>query len=377
MSGAVRIRRLTREEHTRFLNSYGEVSFLQCPSWAEVKANWSSESLGWVDEGEIVGATLVLYRKVPRLKRYLAYVPDGPLVNWSDRDLASWLEPLLDHFRSRGVFSVKMGPPVVMRRWEATTIKRAIRDESVSSLRDVPADLVNDRALLVARRLTEMGWERNSALGGNFVDYQPRYTFEVPLAGRTLEEIHKGFNTNWRRNITKATRAGVEVIEAGADDLAAFHELLQITGTRDGFSPRPLAYYQHQFEMLNREEPGRMRLYLARLDGEALAAGTMLQVKDHVWYQSGASANHHRDTRASTLLQWQMIQEAHHRGATVYDMRGISDSVDPDHSMAGLTRFKLGTSGHAVEYLGDWNLPLNAVMHKALNVFLARNAAAA
>ncbi|NED06078.1 peptidoglycan bridge formation protein FemAB, partial [Streptomyces sp. SID6648] len=74
------------------------------------------------------GAGLVLLRPLPRLKRYLAYLPEGPVVDWSADTLERWLEPMLAHLRERGAFTVRMGPPVVTRRWSAETVKAAIAD---------------------------------------------------------------------------------------------------------------------------------------------------------------------------------------------------------------------------------------------------------
>ena len=64
---------------------------MQVPAWADVKAEWRSESLGWFDErtGELVGAGLVLYRQLPKIKRYLAYLPEGPVINWFAPNLTS------------------------------------------------------------------------------------------------------------------------------------------------------------------------------------------------------------------------------------------------------------------------------------------------
>ena len=52
-----------------------------------------------------------------------------------------------------------------------------------------------------------------------------------------------------------------------------------------------------------------------------------------------------------------MIRGALDVGAEVYDLRGISDTLDPDDHLFGLIQFKLGTGGEAVEYLGEWDYP--------------------
>jgi lipid II:glycine glycyltransferase (peptidoglycan interpeptide bridge formation enzyme) len=44
-----------------------------------------------------------------------------------------------------------------------------------------------------------------------FARWQPQFTYEVPLAGRTEDDLLRGMNQFWRRNIKKAAKEGVEV----------------------------------------------------------------------------------------------------------------------------------------------------------------------
>ncbi|NYI05433.1 lipid II:glycine glycyltransferase FemX [Allostreptomyces psammosilenae] len=369
----LRLRTISREEHLAYIRSLPSASFLQCPSWADVKAEWRSENLGWVDDsGQIVGTALVLYRQLPRIKRYLAYMPEGPLINWFDHDLTRWIKPLLAHLKSRGAFSVKMGPPVIVRRWEAPTIKKAIADKTAKQLRDVEPDFYDPRADLVSARLREMGWQQDTGGGAGFGDVQPRFVFQVPLAGRSLEDVHKNFNQLWRRNIKKAEKAGVQVVVGGYEHLPAFHEVYKVTAERDRFTPRPLEYFQRQYRALASEDPNRFRLYLAVHEGEVLAATTFITVGEHSWYSYGASANHKREVRPSNAIQWAMIRDAFAMGASVYDLRGIGSSLDEDDHLFGLIQFKLGTGGQAAEYIGEWDFPLNKMLHKALDMYMSR-----
>ncbi|WP_448316932.1 lipid II:glycine glycyltransferase FemX [Streptomyces sp. CO7] len=368
------VRAITREEHLDFVRARPSVSHLQVPAWGDVKEDWQPRYLGWFDgDGRPVGAGLALLRAMPGIGRSLAYLPEGPVVDWDDSDLAEgWLRPMLDHLKGLGAFSVRLGPPVVSRRWSAERVKEAVADPAAHRLADAEPSAREERADEVAERLERSGWRRSSEGGsGGFALGQPRYVFQLPLAGRTLEQVRNGLNQQWRRNVKKAEKAGVKVVEGDGEDLGTFHELYLETAKRDGFTPRPLGYFRRMWDALRAEDPGRMRLYLASHDGETLAAATMLTVGEHVWYSYGASTTRRREVQPSNALQWRMICDAHERGAAVYDLRGITDTLEEDDPLLGLLRFKVGTGGEAVEYLGEWEYPLNKALHKAFEVYMA------
>ncbi|MFR9723525.1 lipid II:glycine glycyltransferase FemX [Streptomyces sp. MS19] len=367
------LRTISREEHLAYINSLPSASHMQVPAWGDVKSAWRSESLGWFDRvGRLVGAGLVLYRQVPRVKRYLAYLPEGPVIDWYAPNLEEWLKPMLAHLKQQGAFSVKMGPPVVIRRWDAAAIKAGIQNPDMKRLRDVQATHIEPRAFEVSDRLRRMGWQQGEDGGAGFGDVQPRYVFQIPLRDRSLEEVHKGFNQLWRRNIKKAEKAGVEVVRGGYDQLPVWQHLYEITAERDHFRPRPLSYFQLMWRALNTEDPDRMRLYIAQHEGEPVAAATMLIVGGHVWYSYGASANHKREVRPSNAMQWRMLQDAYEMRADVYDLRGIGDSLEDTDHLFGLIQFKVGTGGEAAEYLGEWDFPLNKLLHKAFDMYMSR-----
>jgi len=377
-----RLRLLDEAEHEAFLAAAPAASFLQTPGWAAVKSDWRAERLGWVDDehgsGVIVGAVLVLYRPIPRVPRSLAYVPEGPVLDWARvaDDVEGWLGPLRDHVRSRGAFTLKIGPPVVTRRWSAATVKQAIADGGATRLQSVPPgtnEAVGERLVAALRAA---GWQREDGAGAGFGDVQPRYVFQVPLGGRSLDDVFAGFNQEWRRNIRKAEKAGVEVERGTLADLADFHRLYLVTAERDRFTGRPLAYFQRMLRALNGADPDRARLYLARHEGRLLAATLWVQVGDHVWYAYGASANEGRELRPSNAIQWRMITDAHAAGAATYDLRGISDTLDPADPLFGLIRFKLGTGGEVVELAGEWDLVLRPLWARAVNAYLRRRAVA-
>ncbi|HEX6150147.1 lipid II:glycine glycyltransferase FemX [Nocardioides sp.] len=369
------VRALTAEEHLDFVRTRTTVSFLQTPAWAAVKSEWRAESLGWVRDGAVVGAALVLYRQLPKVRRYLAYLPEGPVLDWETEELGAWLDPMVAHLKRQGAFGVRIGPPVVTRRWSAAQVKQGIADDAVRRLDDLPPQERSATGARVVAQLQELGWRPQLAEGG-FAAGQPRHNFWIPLKGRTEDDVLKGMNQLWRRNIKQAAKEGVEVVTSGSSVTAAeledFHRLYVHTAERDGFTPRPLSYFRTMVDALGAEDPDRIRLWFARHDGDLVAATIAIRVGTHAWYSYGASSTEKRDVRGSNAVQWAMIQDALEAGAEVYDLRGITDTLDADDPHVGLIQFKVGTGGEAVEYAGEWDLPINRPLYTAFDVYMRR-----
>lgn len=387
-SGPLRVRAIDAEEHLAFLRRQPSASFLQTPAWGRLKSQWRRESLGFfrptAGGDELVGAGLVLYRQLPRLKRYLAYLPEGPVVDWADGRLEDWLAPMVAHLTTQGAFGVRMGPPVVCRRWSAAQVKEGIADPGVRRLGDL-APLERDPVgARVVSQLTSLGWTRLAAEGG-FATGQPQFVFQVPLAGpegpRSEADVLAGMNQLWRRNIKKADKSGVQVTAATGTaalaELEAFHDLYVHTAGRDHFTPRPLSYFRTMVEALAAEggapgEDDRITVWSARHEGDLVAATIAIRVGTHAWYSYGASSTEKRDVRGSNAVQWAMMRAALAAGAEVYDLRGITDTLDAEDSHVGLIQFKVGTGGQAVEYAGEWDLAINRPLYRAFALYLAR-----
>ena len=374
-AAALAVRPIDADTHAAYLRSLPAASFLQTPAWGQVKSEWRAESLGWFAGDRLAGAGLVLHRAVPRIGRTLAYLPEGPVLDWADAarsgSLASWLDPMVAYLRAAKAFAIRMGPPVAVRRWDAATVKAAVADSSVRRLGDVPADVSELTGHAVIGQLRAAGWRQQSADGG-FAAGQPQYVFQVPLADRDDAALLAGMNQLWRRNIKRAAKEGVQIRTGRRDDLARFHSLYVETAARDGFTPRPLGYFEGMWDALTAEDSDRIRMYLAEHAGDLVAATTLVRVGEHAWYSYGASSTAKREVRGSNAVQWQMMRDARSAGATVYDLRGITDTLDADDPHIGLVQFKVGTGGQAVELAGEWDLPLNRALYSAFDLYLRR-----
>lgn len=376
--GDLTVAAISAEEHLAFVDSRRSASFLQTPAWAAVKSEWRAESIGWRDgAGTLAGAALVLHRPIPKLKKLtLAYVPEGPLLDWPDAvetGLGRWLDPMAAYLKGQGAFGIRMGVPVVTRRWTAAQVKEGLADPAVRTLRDVPTEL-DPLGKSISDHLAAHGW-RDQHVAEGFGPGQPQYTFAVPLAGRDEEDVLRGMNQLWRRNIKKADKSGVVVTATDGTDAGAlerFHTLYVETAARDHFTPRPLAYFRQMADAMAAESPDRLRLFLAIHEDDVVAATIYVRVGAHTWYLYGASSTAKREVRGSNAVQWAMLREAMAAGADVYDLRGITSTLDTDDPHAGLVQFKVGTGGEAVEGVGEWDLALNTPLYKAFELYMRR-----
>ncbi|MEQ4206362.1 peptidoglycan bridge formation glycyltransferase FemA/FemB family protein [Actinopolymorpha sp. B9G3] len=365
---------ISAAEHVAFVRKQRSVSFLQTPAWGRVKTEWRSESLGWYAGRTLVGAGLVLHRPVPRLERFtLAYLPQGPAID-SPGEIDAWLDPLAAHLKADGAFAIRLGPPVRTNTWSAAQVKEGIADPGIERLTELPSQQTDPLGARVTSQLRDAGWLPQYPEDG-FGAGQPQFTYELPLRNldgqsRTEDDLLTGMNQLWRRNIKKAAKEGVEVTVG--EDLKAFHDLYVHTAERDRFTPRPLRYFEAMFAAMSAEDPERIELYLARHQGDLVAAAILVRVGGHAWYSYGASSTEKREVRGSNACQWAMIRDSLAAGCDVYDLRGITPTLDADDPHVGLIQFKVGTGGQAVRYVGEWDLPLRPMVYRAFDLYMRR-----
>lgn len=358
-------------------------SFMQTSAWARTKPEWRQSPLGWFTAtGELVGAGLVLSRNLPKLRRSFAYLPDGPALPWKAvaDDPGAWIDPLVAWARADGAFALRLGFPVVSRRWEPDVVKKQISQGGLMSFTSLEPTLDNPVARALESWLERggwrpIGWDNTAAVG------QPRYICVIDLEGRAADDALKGMNQQWRRNIRKAAKAGVQVRSVGIGGVDTFYELYAETAARDHFFPRAKSYFTQMITAFGSgdnegdSEGGNEQvsgaIYEAHVGGDVLASALMVRVGDMFSYLYGGSTSRNRDARASNALQWQAIQDAVEAGCTAYDLRGFNTSLGATSPLIGLLLFKLGAGADVVELVGEREIVLNRFWHTAFEKAMA------
>jgi len=325
-----------------FVGRVPEGDVLQSWEWGGVKgADWTPIRLGLFRGERLTGGVALLRRKLPLVGPFF-YAPRGPLLeDWHD---GSALTTLLDAVRAR---AAKDGAAFL-------TIDPA-----------VPIERTDVSALLTRHGFAPPPNFDVQGFGGT----QPRCVMQLDLAGRTEADLLASFKPQVRRNIKLGLeKHGVEVLtDLTREALVVFNDLMQVTGARNGFRPRPLSYFQTLWD--NLVPAGMAKLFMTRYQGQILSGALCFLIGDKAWYVYGESSNEHRNVMPNYAMQWAMIRWARESGCTRYDFRGVSPrrrregeaaaEVEKEDHLQGLNRFKEGFGTRYVEYVGEYDLVYN------------------
>src|SRR5690242_14258570 len=223
----------------RFVAEHPGGHLLQNWAWGELKApgGWLPLRVVLCDKrDQIVAGAQILRRSAPRLPLrlgHLAYVPRGPLLDWSQPAL---VETFLAHLHrllgKQGALALRLEPDLAA----GTTLgEQAARHLGALHFQPV-------RAIQAARTIV--------------LDIEPD---EQTLLAR--------MKPKWRYNIRLAERKGVTVRPATSlEDVRAWYRLYEITGERDHFGIHTLDYYLRAWELFSSRN--QLRLLLAEHEGE-------------------------------------------------------------------------------------------------------------
>jgi len=389
VAAAYEVRPISTEEHNAFLAEHATASFLQNPRWPAVKREWQGQSLGvFADEApdsSPVAAALVLFRRLPVPAsvpilgaKKLAYMAEAPVLSPTQADLDQVLPPLVEYLKSSGAFLIRMGLPGVLRRWEAKEVRRALAAGENTSIEEL--DPIEGTASAGAAQwqaqLKAIGFTP-PAPSTDFEAGQPQFQARIPLTDEnstvlSLDEVLARMDQSSRRQTKKSTRSELTVSVGDESDLPAWQKLYLETAERDGFTGRPLSYFQDMYRELNASPLSECTLYLAHFEDQLLAAAIYVRQGQFAWYVYGASSSEERKRYAPRALQLRQIEDSLTAGCHWYDLGGLSPSLDPEYPLAGLTRFKTTMGADVVQTLGEWDYAVNPLLAKAFNLYMSR-----
>ncbi len=319
---------ISRNDWKHFISKHPTAHLLQTAEWGDLKSGF-----GWHAARLLCGGigVQVLFRRLP-LGFSVAYIPK-PVTDMLAAASSEFWRELVGLCWSRGAVFLKIEPDAWEQAGDASKLDLTAR---ALAERDTAAGQGPSARLHPDVRRSEF-------------NIQPPRTLVVDLRGSD-EEMLARMKQKTRYNIRLAEKKGVEVHAWG--DVAGFHELIKVTGGRDGFAVHSLDYYRRAYELFHPE--GACELLVADYGSQPLAALMVFRQGVRAWYLYGASNDLERNRMPTYLLQWEAMRWAKAHGALEYDLWGVPDADEPaleanfetrQDGLWGVYRFKRGFGG--------------------------------
>jgi len=312
----------------QFLSTHPRVHLLQTGEWGELKS-----AFGWKSNRIVSGkeGLQILFRKLP-LGFTIGYIPKAAIsYQLSAISNELWLEIDFVCKQNRAIF-FKLEPD----DWESNSPNNA-------------SQITNYKIQISPHNI------------------QPPRTIIIDLKD-SEEQILARMKQKTRYNIRLAEKKGVTV--RPWSDLAAFHQMMQLTGGRDGFGVHSLEYYKRAYELMY---PKQMcEILVAEYEGKSLAALLVARSGNRAYYLYGASTDEERNRMPTYLLQWEAMKWAKAHGCEEYDLWGVPDedeatleaNFEKRHDgLWGVYRFKRGFGGQLKRAVQAMDKVYNPVLY--------------
>jgi lipid II:glycine glycyltransferase (peptidoglycan interpeptide bridge formation enzyme) len=309
-----------------FVLAWPNANFLQSWNWGvfHQKLGKTVMRLGWFDEQDRQVAGALIVKESAKRGPYMT-VSGGPLLDWSNRDLAKRVtQDLKEVAQAQKAWFVRFRPQALNT------------PESLQLLRQLGAELA-------PMHLTA------------------DLTLQLDLT-QPAETILTQMRKSTRYEVKRAEKLGIRVTMSTdtADIDRMYQDQLELA-TKHGFVPFSLSFWKDQFESFKTDN--QVALFHAWLGDELLATAFIIFYHQEAVYHYGTSTPANAKQPGSYACQWAAIQEAQARGCRTYNFWGVAPADQPKHRFAGVTLFKTGFSEHLVEYLPAHDLVVSPLYY--------------
>lgn len=397
--------KISQSEHDHYVAALaGEV--YQSSTWAEVKNNWTHDYVAVSQGDDIKGVALILYRKIPMTNFKLAYMPRGPVCDYSQlEDFKAILEACMQAAKANNAFTLKFDPQLS-------------RDKG-QELKDYVLSIGGQHA----------GYEKGIKYN------QPNFLMITDMEDNK-DALFKRFSSGTRNKIKKGGKSGVQTLAVSDQEVPKFAKLMEITSERDDFGARQGDYFVHlldsfgdqaqlyltkliiadaldlkqkELKNISKERKG-IEKKLAKIGEEigkkkdnlinsldnidkreskaqamlkdleslqnqgetevVLSGAIMLYFGETAYYVYAASSNDYRALMPNYQMIWTMMSDAMDRGCRYFDFGGVSGYTsenNQDDPEAGLYEFKKNFASEQLETISEFDIVLKPMVNKVFD----------
>ena len=396
------IQKISNQEYEDFVSKSDLKSFYQSIEWMQEKEaeGRNCELVGLFDNDTLVGASLVMYLKVMK-RYYIAYASRGFIYDY--RDIPAFKKALIDYFDKKTTVMVKIDPPVILATYDKD-LNRTVNEESNKLIEE-----------LKNNGFIHFGFNMAAEA------YQFRFVHRLTLK-TSFEEQMQEMSKSTKKNMELAAFRGAKIKET--DDLDEVLKCFQYTIDRKeikGFSRKfyenLIKYYGDNCKMylvyvdkqeylsnlkdkINDLEQEQLALnkemervnvgnklttkreqimksitkYQEELkeskhveDGAKIASMLTITKYDEVVSLTSGMNNDYRLFCPKYLMYPEMIKDAINNGLKYVNFLGVKNILDPNDKDHGVYEVKRGFGGETIEYIGEFDLPINKRLYKLYN----------
>lgn len=383
-------------EFDAFVNAHPLGNCMQISPWSEVKNDWDSTFAVVKENGKIVASALILKRKLP-LGLALGYIPRGPIMEYENEALCKFFFDNLKKFaRNENMISVKFDPNV-------------FGEYDIHS-REEAQGYTNDSFVSL---LKKYGCVHHGYNMDMYDATQPRFqlTFTVN------ENFKEVFPKKTRDKIKTALNYHVEIEEKHVESVEEFYEMISYTEKRKGIVLRNSEYFKRMLTAFegrsvllfaylnvgllkqdlvyrkielenklkqldegatNKRDVAMKQLAKATREYEAICneqegrilISALLLIEDASTVEllySGLNENY-RQYLAPYALRQAGIEWAYTQGRKYFNFGGVQGNLED-----GLFEFKSTFHPNIRSYVGEFDLPINKLLYKAMDIAIHVN----
>ena len=404
------LRVLEKKEYEEFVkyNPY-KSHFLQSYDWGclvKKERGLTPYYLGLLDNGKIVGATLLLKKSLPLGLCYL-YAPRGYVLNFSDvKILDKFTEEVVKFAKRKKAIYVKIDPDII---WKKEDYKGEVVE-------------VESKDKKIYKELLRLGY-KHLGFTKNFETAQPRYTFRIDLT-QDMDDIESHFSKTTKQRIAKSIKLKTKVEIGTEKDLPTFYHLMMLTESRKDFVSYDINYYKTLYKLFN--EDNKATLFLGKVnikdslevlkndlldvnkkidelpkenmsksaknklkelsrqkenlekevdkysnylkeygDEVTLSAHMILEYGDKAWVLYAGNHNILTETYVNYHTYYEHLKFCKDRGLKIYDQFGTIGDLSKDNPRLGLHEFKKKFGGDYIEFMGEFDYVVKPIYYFA------------
>ena len=381
---------ISAQEHDDFVTAHPQANLLQSAAWAQIKDNWGNERLGFYTDGHLVAAASVLIKPLP-LGMTMLYIPRGPIMDYSDKELLAFVLSSLKKFaKEKKALFIKFDPSLFLAE---SKMGGDLQDkaETVKLIQE----LQQAGAIWVGR--TESLDET----------IQPRLQANIHKEDFSEDLLSK----STRQAIRTARNKGIQIQFGGTELLDDFSALMKKTENRKNIHLRSKDYYQkllntypeHSYITLssidlkarledlqtqltktlkeaekftektklgkienNKQEQKRLQEEIDFLQDKISQGAAVVPLSGTLVLEYGKTSENiyagmdeeYRRYQPAIITWYETAKHAFERGADWQNMGGIENDLK-----GGLYSFKSKFNPTIEEFAGEFNLPTNPLYH--------------